>query len=54
MRAPQKSSPERGGEPLAVGEWWRGPTLAAGALAERWDPSVSPAGCHLPVPGRIS
>jgi hypothetical protein len=18
-----------------------------------WDPSVSPAGCHLPVPGRI-
>jgi hypothetical protein len=22
-------------------------------LAARWDPSVSPAGCHLPVPGRI-
>ncbi len=22
-------------------------------LAERWDPSVSPAAIHLPVPGRI-
>ena len=23
------------------------------AVAERWDPSVSPSDCHLPVPGRI-
>jgi acetyl/propionyl-CoA carboxylase alpha subunit len=29
-----------------------GARLEVRALAERWDPSVSPADCHLPVPGR--
>ncbi len=45
-----KSSPARGGAP----EGRRGPASPPGAaLAERWDPSVSPLrACHLPVPGR--
>ncbi len=30
-----------------------GSHLEVCAEAERWDPSVSPADCHLPVPGRI-
>ena len=29
-----------------------GAYLEVWATAERWDPSVSPADCHLPVPGR--
>ena len=31
---------------------WRGPTSRISAIAQRWNPSVSPADCHLPVPGR--
>ncbi len=30
-----------------------GAHLKVSAEAERWDPSVSPSDCHLPVPGRI-
>jgi hypothetical protein len=41
-------NPPRNGEGNQQ-SWWRGPTVIA---AETWAPSVSPSGCHLPVPGR--
>ena len=31
---------------------WRGETSRISAIAQRWNPSVSPADCHLPVSGR--
>jgi hypothetical protein len=46
------SSPERGGEPLAAGEWWWGPTVEP--LQLLWAPSTMFHMVPLPVPGRIS